>query len=66
MKDIFNKLLSYSALILISSLPFPMDSYAEVEKKPESVSTVENAEKHSHIGRSHTVLEQQKELTNEA
>ena len=58
MKNLFHKFATYSALVLISSLPFPIDSFAEVEKKTDSVS-VKNAERHTPTGRHNTASARQ-------
>lgn len=52
MKNYFHKFASYSALILVSSLPFPVEVFAETEKKPETVSSIHNSEQDSIVNKS--------------
>lgn len=44
MKNYFHKLASYSALILVSSLPFPVEVFAETDKKPETHSSIHSSD----------------------
>jgi hypothetical protein len=67
MKNLFHKLATYSALVLAASLPLPVDAFAEVEKKPDSVSSFTNADRHSSIRRRNAVLaKQNRRIANEA
>ena len=66
-KNLFHKLATFSALVLVSSLPLPVDAFAEVEKKPNSVSSLTNANKHSSIMRRNAVLaKQNRRIVNKA
>lgn len=47
MKNYFHNMAKYTALILVSSLPFSVDAFAEYEKKPSSVAALSLADKKS-------------------
>ena len=41
MKKHFNKIATYTALVLISSLPFPVDVFADAEKNQSMLSSID-------------------------
>lgn len=45
MKKLFHKMATYTALILVSSLPLSVDALEDVEKKSGSVTSLVNADK---------------------
>ncbi len=45
MKNHFHKIATYTALILVSSLPFSIDVLAETEKKQSPVTSLSSADK---------------------
>lgn len=59
MKNYFHQFASYSALILVSSLPLPFDILAEKEKKPETVSSITPSDKESAIPQMHYTFPEQ-------
>jgi hypothetical protein len=44
-KKIFHKMATYTALILVSSLPLSVDALEDLEKKSSSVTSLINADK---------------------
>jgi len=66
MKKNFHKMATYTALILVSSLPFSVDVLADAEKKQSSVTTLSIADKNSSAIKRKLLAEKSQEVVNEA
>ncbi|MGZ4957372.1 MAG: YfdX family protein [Methylobacter sp.] len=65
MKKHLNKIATYTALVLISSLSFPMDVLADTEKK-QSLSTLPNVDKSASATKRKILAEKEQKIVNEA
>lgn len=65
MKKQLHKIATYTALVLISSLPFSMDALADPEKK-QSVTTVSSIDKSTSTTRRKILEEKERKIANEA
>ena len=66
MKKNIHKMATYTALILVSSLPFSVDVLADAEKKQSSVTTLSIADKNSSAIKRKVLAEKSQEVVNEA
>lgn len=66
MKTHIHKIATYTALIVVSSLPFSIDAFAEVEKKQSSVTLLANADKSSSAIKNKVLAEKNQQVVNEA
>ncbi len=66
MKTHIHKIATYTALILVSSLPFSVEAFAEVEKKQSSVTSLASADKSLSAIKHKMLAEKNLQIVNEA
>jgi hypothetical protein len=65
MKHHFHKLATYTALILVSSLPFSVEALADVEKKQNTDKSLSIADKNSSVVKRKVLTENNRKVINE-
>ncbi|WP_031436696.1 YfdX family protein [Methylobacter tundripaludum] len=66
MKTHIHKLATYTALVLVSTLPFSVDVLADVEKKPSSVTSSSSTDKNSSAFKRKVLTEKNQQIVSEA
>jgi hypothetical protein len=66
MKNNFHKMVTYTALILVSSVLFSVDALADTKKKPSSVTSLSIPDKNTSAIKREAIAEKSQQIVNEA